>query len=220
MIVSVVLGVAILAGAPWQLVVVGAALGVAPIPATAVLGIIAVVDSVRRRLSRPDSESEADLYRSLAGAVSAGETLHGAIRHADHPSITPSVIRLCSVGAPIGEVGAELASSLPTSGRSFAALCAMSELTGSSLVDALERLAERAEATVENQRKRRVSLAQTRLSAWVVGVAPLALTMVVLVSRGIPEPGGALVAVPIAVGAVMQIAGTLVVFTVSGRAVR
>lgn len=220
MIVATIVGVAVLAGAPWQLVVVGVAMGVAPIPVAAALGTAGAAIAMRRRLSRRDHGSEVDLYRSLAGAVSAGDTLRGAIGRTDHPSVTASVTRLCAVGAPIGRIGAEMAESLPSSGRTFAALCAMSELTGSSVAGALESFAERAGAAVAERHRQRVSLAQVRLSAWVVGVAPLALTTIVLISRGIPEPGGAFVVVPIAVGALMQIAGMVVVFTVSGRAVR
>ena len=60
-------------------------------------------------------------------------------------------------------------------------------------------------------------LAQVRFSAWVVGVAPLALTVLVVGANGIPEPGGAAVVIPMAVGAFLQISGTVLVFVISGR---
>jgi hypothetical protein len=56
------------------------------------------------------------------------------------------------------------------------------------------------------------------MSAWVVGIAPLALTGLILVTQGIPEPGGAPVVIPMVIGAGLQLAGTSIVFVVSGKA--
>ena len=218
MIVVAVVAIAVVAGAPWPLVMIGGAFGVAPGPVTVGLAGFAMVVSMRKRFGSRNAAAEADLFRALEASVSAGSTLRGAIAQADHPAVTKAVTRLCSVGAPMGQVGAELAELLPVNGRSFSALCAMSELTGSSITRALDGFADRAEAAEENRRRRRVSLTQTRMSAWVVGAAPLALTAVVLGTRGVPDPGGAVVVVPIIVGAAMQISGMFVVFAASGKA--
>lgn len=218
MIVAVVVAVAVVAGAPWPLVAIGGAFGIAPGLATVGLAGFATVVAIRRRLGSSTAASEADLFRALEASVSAGATLRGAIAQADHPAVTKVVTRLCSVGAPMAHIGAELADLLPVNGRSFSSLCAMSELTGSSVSRALDGFAERAERAEENRRRRRVSLTQTRMSAWVVGAAPLALTAVVLGVRGVPEPGGVVVVVPIMVGAAMQVAGMVIVFAASGKA--
>jgi hypothetical protein len=57
------------------------------------------------------------------------------------------------------------------------------------------------------------------MSAWVVGVAPLALTGLLVIIKGIPEPGGASVVIPMVIGGSLQVVGTAIVLVVSGRAV-
>jgi hypothetical protein len=56
------------------------------------------------------------------------------------------------------------------------------------------------------------------MSAWVVGVAPLVLTAVVVGMRGVPASGTGIVVISMVAGAAMQVAGMLVVFSVSGKA--
>jgi precorrin isomerase len=118
----------------------------------------------------------------------------------------------------MAEVGAVFGSELPVNGARLASLCAMSELTGAPVGDAMKAAAERSERSAASRRKRRSALAQVRFSAWVVGVAPLVLTLLVVLTRGIPQPRGAIIVIPMVVGFVLQVTGTATVFVLSGRA--
>jgi hypothetical protein len=118
----------------------------------------------------------------------------------------------------MAEVGAALGSELALNGRRLASLCAMSELTGAPFGGVLTAAAERSARMEQSVRNRRSSLAQVRFSAWVVGIAPLVLTGLVVLTQGIPEPRGAVILVPMVVGVVLQVTGTAVVFLISGRA--
>lgn len=118
----------------------------------------------------------------------------------------------------MADVGASLGTELAVNGRRLASLCAMSELTGAPFGDVMRSAAIRSERVQEAVRNRRSALAQVRFSAWVVGVAPLVLTGLVVLTQGIPEPRGAAIVVPMLVGLVLQVSGTLIVFVLSGRA--
>lgn len=219
MIVPVVGAVALLAGAPLSVVAVGVAFGLWPMPSVVILVGTTVAIHLWRNRKTPFHHREAGFFRSLAGIVRAGDSLRNAIAASEHPAVTDPVKRLCVAGAPIGEIGAELEPAFPENGRAFASLCAMSEQTGSSMASALESFANQATATEDRRRRQRVSLTQARMSAWVVGVAPLALTIGMVGFRGFPEPRSPMVILPMVVGASLQIAGMAIVFVVSRRAV-
>ena len=73
------------------------------------------------------------------------------------------------------------------------------------------RIAADVDAATQAARDRRVALAQIRLSAVVVGVVPLVLAVAAVAVRGVPEPGGPIVVVPMAVGASLMLAGSVIV---------
>ena len=215
----ILVAVGIGAGLPWWMVLAAAGVAMSPVKGTvAIIGVALVLESVRKRRSDP-SVDEADLLRRIASSVAAGATLREAIVAADVGEPCGTVGRLCRAGAPIAEVGTAMKQVLPVNGRRFASLCAMSELTGAPVGDALRSCADRAARDAENRRKLRTSLAQVRMSAWVVGVAPLALTGIVVATRGIPEPGGAIIVVPMAVGFILEAVGMGIVLTLSQRAI-
>jgi len=193
---------------------------VAIFPIYGSVGLIAAaaVDGWRKSVERTSASSEVALLRSLAGVVSAGGTLRHAISTSTSSLVTTDARRLCAIGASVADIGEAMKSTMPTNGTQFAAMCAMSERTGSSVGSSLAAFADRAKATELRDRKKRSSLAQIRFSAWVVGVAPLALTALVVAVRGIPEPRGAVVMIPMVVGATLQITGTALVFAISSRA--
>ena len=183
----------------------------------AVVGVAMVFNSIRRRRWN-SADDEAGLLRGIASSVTAGATLRQAIVAAEVPDSYAVVGRLCESGAPMADVGTAMKPMLPINGRRFASLCAMSELTGAPVGDALRSCADQAARDAAHRRKLRASLAQVRLSAWVVGVAPLVLTGIVVATRGIPEPGGALIVVPMAVGFVFEVVGMSIVLMLSQRA--
>lgn len=201
---------------------VGLAISVALFSVNVVVGLLALTglwisSTLRGRRSTPVPDVAA-FVRGLAAAIRGGATLRIAIAGSRSTIVSSAARRLAVSGAPMGDVGRALAEQMPVGGERLAAMCDMSERTGGSIAPALDRIATACDAAVARNRRRRIMLAQTRLSAWVVGVAPLAITATVLLLRGVPQPGGAIVVLPMAAGVVLQVIGLFVVFRVSRRA--
>ncbi len=218
MLIWTIVGIGILVGAPVPIVGAVGLVAVSPIYGSIGLVAAAAFYGWRKRVKRTSASSEVALLRSLAGVVSAGGTLRHAISTSTSPLVTADARRLCATGASVAHIGDAMKTKMPTNGRQFAAMCAMSERTGSSVAPSLAAFADRAKAQELRDAKKRSSLAQIRFSAWVVGVAPLALTALIVAVRGIPEPRGAVVVIPMVVGAALQITGTALVFAISSRA--
>lgn len=217
MLIWVLLAIGAVAGVPLLALVAVGVVAVAPLHGSITLVLAAALYGWHKRSNKAEA-SEVALLRSLAGVVSGGGTLRQAVAASPSSLVTSDARRLCATGASMADIGEAMASAMTTNGRQFAAMCAMSEHTGSSVAQPLEAFADRARAAEMRDQRKRASLAQIRFSAWVVGVAPLALTALLVVSQGIPEPGGAFVIIPMVVGALLQITGTLLVFVISGRA--
>ncbi|KAA3640055.1 MAG: hypothetical protein DWP92_03690 [Armatimonadetes bacterium] len=217
MLIWTIVAIGILVGAPAIVVGAVAVVAIAPVHGSIALVAAAAFQGWRKREKRAAATEEVALLRSLAGVVSAGGTLRQAISMSTSRLVTDNVRRLCAAGASIADVGDAMKPMMPTNGRQFAAMCAMSEHTGSSVAEPLVAFARRAKVAQTREQKKRTSLAQTRFSAWVVGVAPLCLTALIVATGGIPEPRTALVVIPMVVGAALQITGTAVVFVISGR---
>ena len=220
MLIWAVVAVSLVAGVPLPIVGAMAVVGVSPAVGTALLVAFAAGYAWWRRIQQHRGRSEAALFREIASDVVAGTSLREAIMRCESDDVSHTVRRLCQSGASMAAVGAEMAVSLPVNGQRFSALCSMTEHSGAPVVDAIETFAENARAEEELNYRRRSSLAQARMSAWVVGVAPFALTGLLLITKGVPEPGGASVVIPMAIGGGLQLAGAAIVFVVSGQAAR
>lgn len=220
MLIWAVVAISLVAGVPLPIVSAMAVIGVSPVAGTALLVTAAAGYGWWNRIQKRSTSSEAALFREIAGDVGAGSTLRESIARCERVGVSHTTRRLCESGVPMSEIGEEMAVSLPVNGRRFSALCSMAEQSGSSVVEAIEMFSHTATANEELNRKRKSSLAQARMSAWVVGIAPLALTGLILATQGVPEPGGAPVVIPMVIGAGLQLAGTAIVFVVSGRAAR
>lgn len=218
MLIWTIIAIGFLVGAPLPILAAVGVVAVAPVYGSVALVVAAAFYGWRKYTDKTSASSEVALLRSLAGAVAAGGTLRQAITTSTSPLVSSAARRLCTTGASIAHIGDAMKPTMPTNGRQFAAMCAMSEHTGSSVASSLAAFAERAKAAELRDTKKRSSLAQIRFSAWVVGVAPLALTALVIAVRGIPEPRGAVVMIPMVVGATLQITGTALVFVISARA--
>ena len=220
MLIWAVVAISLVAGVPLPIVGAMAVVGVSPIVGSAMLIASAAGYGWWRRTQRYRGRSEAALFREIASDVVAGTSLRDAIMRCRSDDVSHTVRRLCESGSSMAAVGAEMAVSLPVNGQRFSALCSMTEHSGAPVVDAIETFAQHAMAEEELNYRRRSSLAQARMSAWVVGVAPLALTALLLATKGVPEPGGAPVVIPMAIGGTLQLAGTAIVFVVSGQAAK
>lgn len=216
----VVLGaLAVAAGAPplAAVLVVGASFVSVQVVVVALLAAVSLGVAQRWRRRERNSVTEGGLLRLIGGRVSAGATIRAAIADTSVDSIPPTARRLATLGRPMEEVGTAMGEVLPANGRAFRAICAFSEHTGAAVSAALDILADRADDVAELARERRVTLSQVKLSAVVVGVVPMAVSLALLMMRGIPDPGGALVVIPMIVGLGLQIVGVGVVFAVASR---
>ena len=173
----------------------------------------------RRRRSETRSPGAASFLRSVTADVSTGRTLRQAIADSPSPIVDDRVRRICHAGAPMGEVASALAPRLEGAGAAFVGLVTATEITGGSPVVALSTMLDQVEARSSLARDQRVAVAQARISAFVVGVVPLALALALVIMRGVPEPGGAIVVGIMACGAVLMLAGAVSVFMMSRRTV-
>jgi len=158
------------------------------------------------------------LLRELASAIEAGATLRTAIAEAAPSLVDERTRRLCRVGAPIGDVTASLGTHLPDVADPLRVIAEVSEASGGSVAGSIRSLAGIADDAQRRRREIRVATAQSRFSAIVVGVIPVVFAVVMLAVRGVPEPGGAAVVIPMVAGAMAMLAGSALVFVMASRA--
>lgn len=116
-------------------------------------------------------------------------------------------------------VGRDLQPSLVHNGSTLAAVCAISERTGSRLAPTLHVLADRAADVANLRRHRDVATAQARFSAGVIGLVPLVVTAGLIVMRGVPGEGNPIAVGSVLLGSAMQLIGVAVVFVMASRSV-
>ena len=184
-----------------------------------------VVAALQRRVARVTPDSEATLFRAMAAELRSGASLRGALAEAVHrvPQIRlERPVRLAAAGMQMTEIAEAVETQLPENGRLAAAAFRLSDWSGARVADTFDGLAQRAAATAELVRERRAATAQARLSALIVGVAPLAFT-VLLVATG---RGAGLVAhgglgwLVLGVGLGLEALGLLTVAAIVRRAER
>ena len=152
-----VVALAALAAIEPRLVLVGAA----------VWGVVA---AVQRRRARVTPDDEATYFRALSAELRAGASLRSALAEA---------------GVPMSEIADTVEGQFPENGRLAAAAFRLSDWSGARVADTFEGLAERAVASAELVRERKAATAQARLSAIVIGIAPVAFaTLLFATGRG------------------------------------
>lgn len=223
MLIGAVVGVAILAGAPWQAIAAVVLAVVHPgwfLAAAAVWGMLH-----HRRSAGPTPEDEAAFLRGLAAELSSGASLRGGVVAAATRAPVLDLrhaVRLCTAGRSATEIGSALGSALPVNRASTAAAFRLAARTGGAIAPVVEALAERAEADGRLGRDRLALTAQARLSAWVVGGVPVALIVVGMVTGIGPDTeelgGGGLILM--VAGLSLIAAGSLVVWAMVRRAAR
>ena len=221
MLVIVLAAGAILLGVPGVIVVGTVVLSLLPVPlalAGAAAGAVGLALHKRAGFDRESDEGE--LLRQFSGRVSAGATIRSTIADPTIKDVPDHARRLATLGRPMADVGDALTSVFPVNGAAFRAICSFSEHTGAAISAALGVLADRADEATELARQRKVSLAQVKLSAIVVGIVPMAASIGLVAVRGIPDPGGAVIVVPMMVGIGLQVIGTAIVFRVASSANR
>jgi len=217
---AVLLAGGVLVGMPFVIVASIILFSLLPVPVT-LIGVLLIISAsivTRRRTRAASTSGEGDLLRQLAGRVSAGATIRSTISDPTIDLVPGRARRLAALGVPMDDVAAALIEVLPVNGRAFRAICAFSEHTGARISAALGILADRADDASELAREQKVTLAQVKLSAVVVGLVPIVASIGLVMLRGVPEPGGPVIVVPMVVGIALQVVGTAVVFTLASRA--
>lgn len=207
----VVAGLLLVAGTPrWAAVGVIVA-AIVPWPVVVAVAPVAVLVVALRSRRRVASVPVSVFIRAIADDLAGGRTFVQAVGASDDPSVDHRIRRLCAVGVDGATVAAALGERLGAHVDAVRAAVALSEQSGGSLARALHGVADRVGLDESAERERRVAVSQARFSAIVVGVAPLVVAVVVVLARGIPEPGGALTIVPMVAGAVLMVGGSATV---------
>ncbi len=185
MLTGLLLAGAVAAGA--HPIVVGIAAVAVVEPRLLIAGLIgwAIYHAVRRNRGT-GAESEAAFLRALTAELKGGASLRVGLADAaaDTPLELGHAARMARAGLPMDRIGSVLQRELPHNGVATAAAVELSAWSGARVANVFEGLAERASDAAELRREQRAATAQARLSALVVGLAPLVFTGVILAGGG------------------------------------
>jgi Flp pilus assembly protein TadB len=167
---------ALAARVPVIVVAILAAVLFAPMPLV-VIGFVCLAPVVwRRGRSRTRAHAESVFLRGVAAELRAGATLRMAMGAA--ADRTPELelsewVRAAAAGWPLAELSMGLRRTLPVSGRAAAAAVEFASGSGGSASEVFSSLAAQTDEAIALDRERRLASSQARLSALVVGGAPL-----------------------------------------------
>jgi tight adherence protein B len=222
---AVLLAGALALGVPSLMIAIAAVAAIEPRLVLVGAAVWGVVATLRRRATSITPDDEATLFRAMAAELRSGASLRSALAEAAHrvPQIQlDRPVRFAAAGMQMAEIAEAIELQLPENGRLAAAAFRLSDWSGARVADTFDGLAERAAATAELARERRAATAQARLSALIVGIAPLAFT-VLLVTTG---RGAGLVAhgglgwLVLGVGLGLEMLGLIAVAAIVRRAER
>lgn len=223
MLTAVLLAAGLALGLPPAVVALAALASIEPrlvLVGAAVWGIVA---AIRRHRSRITPDDEATYFRALSAELRAGASLRGAIGEALHRvpalSLGPAV-RYAEAGMPMSEIADAVESRFPENGRLAAAAFRLSDWSGARIAETFEGLAERAAASAELVRERRAATAQARLSALVIGIAPVVFAILLFATgRGSGLLAhGTIGSVVLGTGIALELTGLIVVAVIVRRA--
>lgn len=223
MLIGVVLGLAVAAGVPWP---AAAATALAVFhPAWFLVGAAAWAAVHWKRRAGPTADDESAFLRGLAAELAAGASLRRGVTAAAARAPVldlDDAVRLCEAGFSVDAIGRSVGAALPVNGVAAAATFRLAATTGGAIGPVVAALASRAEAMGRLARERSALTAQARLSAWIVGGAPIGLVLLGLVTgRGLDAGdlgrGGTML---MGTGLALIGAGALVVWAMVRRADR
>jgi Flp pilus assembly protein TadB len=225
MLTAVVVGGLLGAGVPVGVVVAVWLAVIRPVWfLVAVAGWAAWHQRARFRARGASADAEAAVLRAVAAELSAGASLRGSLSAAAGTSESVDmsrVARLAEAGRPMDEVADAVEEALSVNGRRAAAALHLAGRTGAAPRGVLERLAAQAADLGALARERRVLTAQARMSAALVGGAPVALVAVLGITGRLSglfgDPIGRVV---FATGAALLLAGMAAVAIMLARANR
>lgn len=183
----------------------------------------ALFNLVRRRRTS-SADVEATFLRALAAEIGAGSSLRLALADAAtrvQLDLDPAV-RLARAGMSMDRVASALSKQLAHNAVAVGAAFELSDWSGARTAAVFEGLADRATEAAQLEREKAAATAQARFSAWVVGLAPLVFTALLLAGGGfgsLRRAGGAGFFV-IGLGLALEVAGLAVVALILKRASR
>jgi Flp pilus assembly protein TadB len=190
----------------------------------AVAGWAAWHQRARFRAERAAPDAEAAVLRAIAAELAAGASLRGSLVAAAGTSQDVDlsrVARLAAAGRPMDEIADAVEESLRVNGRRAAAALHLAGRTGAAPRRVLDRLAAQAADLGALARERRALTAQARMSAALVGGAPVVLIAVLgftgRLSGLLDDPAGRVV---LTAGATLLLAGITAVVIMLARANR
>lgn len=172
-----------------------------------------------RRRAKPSPDDEARLLRSLAAELRSGASLRPALAEASHAAPTLDLsgpTRLAVAGMPIDLVADGVEQALPVNGRLAAAAFRLSSWSGARVAAIFESLASRAADAAELHREQRAATVQARLSAVIVGLAPLVLSLLLVTTGSVPVRDGVGLAI-VLIGIGLEVGGLLLVLVIIRR---
>jgi Flp pilus assembly protein TadB len=186
-------------------------------------GVWGVVAAMRRRTRPTTPDDEATYFRALSAELRAGASLRGAIGEAQDrvPALSlGSAPRYAQAGMPMGEIADAVEVRFPENGRLAAAAFRLSDWSGARVAATFEGLAERAAESADLARERKAATAQARLSALMVGAAPVAFALLLLMTgRGSGFAAhGTIGILVLGTGLALEIVGLAVVALIMRRA--
>lgn len=196
MLAAVLLAGGLALGISPAIIAIAAVAAIEPKLVLAGAAIWGVVAALRRRVPPATPDDEATLFRAMAAELRSGASLRDSLAEAAQrvPRIRlDRPVRFAAAGMPMIEIAEAVERQLPKNGRIAAAAFRLSDQSGARVADAFDELAERAAATAELARERRAATAQARLSAVIVGVAPLVFTVLLMATgrgAGLVAHGG------------------------------
>lgn len=212
-----VLAVALVAGAPVTGVVAVAATMYAPVPTLVALVLLAV----RGRIGTKPVDERVALLSAMSADLRAGRSLRHALVTAAGTDPTVgfgAVGRLAGLGSPFPTVVERLEADFGAHAPLVGAGLRLVDRTGAAGAEILDQAAMLIEDDLELAREVRAGSAPARVSAAVIGLAPVALVAWQLadgsLARAVAVPGGGLV---VGLGGALLGAGIGVVFWLARR---
>lgn len=224
MLLGLVVAAALVVGVPWPVVGLAIAASWRPWLVLVAATAWAIWAAYRRRTARESTpDQEVAFCAAVAAELRAGASLRMAL--VDAAARVPQLdlaapTRRARAGLPIDDVAAPLGDALPLNGKLAAAALRIAADTGGKAASVFDGLAARAAFAAELAREQRAVTAQARLSALVVGGAPLLFGMLLLATGRagtLLEHGGIGIGIAV-VGFALEAAGIAAVALVLRRA--
>jgi Flp pilus assembly protein TadB len=213
---AVLLGGAMVAGAPWVLVgllLVGTLSPWVGGVAVLTLGLFGGGPAIRRSV-------DVQFCRSVADELRAGASLRNALAVAAHEIGDHALAGACRVGRPFGEVADLVAQRLPGVGPVAAGAIRIAGESGGTVADSFEAIALLASDEQELRDERKAATAQVRASALVISVLPVVLLTGLMASGRLDliGSGGSLVFGLMVGGLLLIVVGLLSIWRTVRRA--